>query len=145
MIIGNFTYDSAKDTYTGTITTLTAGRGDVVIRPSKKTGDRDPDYRIEHVTAAGSVELGAALSRTAEKTGPFLSIVLDDPVLPTSIHAALFHEPQPSQASRLVWTRPTNRPKAAPNAELPITSASRPQPTQQQPPRKRQARRQDHG
>lgn len=140
MIIGNFTYDPAKDTYTGTITTLTAGRGDVVIRPSKKSGTRDPDYRIEHVTAEGSVELGAAWNRTAEKTGPFLSIVLDDPVLPASIHAALFHEPHPSEASRLVWTRPSNRPRPAPEPELPGTQEPRPHPPQQQQRRTRQRR-----
>jgi uncharacterized protein (DUF736 family) len=144
MIIGNFIYDPAKDTYRGTITTLTAGRNEVVIRPSRKTGARDPDYRIEHTTAEGSVELGAAWNRTAEKTGPFLSIVLDDPVLPASIHAALFHEPHPSEASRLVWTRPTNRPRA-PEPELPMTPAPQPQPPQQPARRTRQARRQDHG
>ena len=122
MIIGNFTYDPDKDSYRGTITTLTAGRADVLIRPVRKGGEREPDYRVEHTNGRDSVELGAAWRRTSDKTGDFLSIVLDDPVLPASINAALFHDKPPSNASRLVWTRPQprrdasgpERPEAAP-------------------------------
>lgn len=126
MIIGNFTYDSDKDTYRGTITTLTAGRADVVIRPVRKGGEREPDYRVEHGDG-NSVELGAAWKRTSDKTGAFLSIVLDDPVLPTSINAALFHDKPPSNASRLVWTRAQpKRPAAEPERPEPTPRRAAP-------------------
>ena len=137
MIIGNFTYDPDKDSYTGTVTTLTAARGDILIRPTRKSGDREPDYRVEHECDGANVELGAAWKRTSEKTGPFLSVVIDDPVLPASINAALFHDKPPSHAARLVWTRPN------PNAKPKTAEAERPVET---PPRRaRAARRPQNG
>jgi hypothetical protein len=43
MIVGNFSYDTSRDTYTGEITTLTLQRSNVVFRPTDKVGDREPD------------------------------------------------------------------------------------------------------
>jgi hypothetical protein len=37
MIVGNFSYDASRDTYTGEITTLTLQRGNVVFRPTDMT------------------------------------------------------------------------------------------------------------
>src|SRR5947207_1031719 len=51
-------------------------------------------------------------------------MVLDDPVLPASINAALFHDKPPSNASRLVWTR--SQPKRdAPEPERPEAAPRR--------------------
>ncbi len=104
MIIGNFLYDPEKDTYSGDITTLTLQRDKVSVRPNKKSGEREPDYRIMHEQVGGSVEFGAAWKRESEKGRAFLSVVLDDPALPAPVNAALF----PSDAdatARLVWQR----------------------------------------
>src|SRR5208282_6370819 len=46
MIIGNFTYNKAKDTYTGEIKTLTLHRGNVAFRPTGGKKAKGPDYRV---------------------------------------------------------------------------------------------------
>ena len=46
MIIGNFTYNKAKDTYTGEIKTLTLHRSKVVFRPAEGKNAKGPDYRV---------------------------------------------------------------------------------------------------
>jgi uncharacterized protein (DUF736 family) len=108
MIIGNFLYDPEKDTYSGDITTLTLQRDNVSLRPNKKSGEREPDYRIVHEQGGASVEFGAAWKRESEKGRAFLSLVLDDPALPTPVNAALFLSDADATA-RLVWQRPAKK------------------------------------
>jgi uncharacterized protein (DUF736 family) len=117
MIIGNFTYDLDRDTYAGAITTLTLQRGSVVFRPTEKNGDKEPDYRVIHETEAGTVELGAAWKRSSERGREFLSVLLDDPALASSVNAALFPSDQNERAT-LVWQR-QNRKAAAAEPETP--------------------------
>jgi uncharacterized protein (DUF736 family) len=112
MIIGNFTYDLDSDTYAGAITTLTLQRGSVVFRPTEKNGDKEPDYRVIHETEAGTVELGAAWKRSSERGREFLSVVLDDPALASSVNAALFLSDQDDRAT-LVWQRQNRKAPAA--------------------------------
>jgi uncharacterized protein (DUF736 family) len=90
MIIGNFIYDSQRDVYRGEIATLTVQRGSIILRPTDKVGDREPDYRIVQEREGGVVELGAAWKRSSEKGRSFLSVMLDDPALPGALNAALF-------------------------------------------------------
>ena len=66
MIVGNFSYDFNRDTYTGEITTLTLQRSKVVFRPTDKVGDREPDYRIVQERDGAIVEFGAAWKRSSE-------------------------------------------------------------------------------
>jgi uncharacterized protein (DUF736 family) len=113
MIIGNFTYDPDIDIYSGEIKTLTLRGGDVVFRPVEKNGDKEPDYRIVQETDAGTVELGAAWKKSSERGRDYLSVVLDDPALASSINAALFLSDRDMQAT-LVWQR--QKEKAAPAA-----------------------------
>lgn len=102
MIIGNFRLED--DSFRGEITTLTLRRTDVVLRPTNKTGEREPDYRIVQETETGTVELGAAWKRQSGKGREFLSVVLDDPALPASVNAALFLADHDDTAT-LVWQR----------------------------------------
>jgi uncharacterized protein (DUF736 family) len=112
MIIGNFTYDPDRDTYAGEITTLTLQRASVMFRPTEKNGDKEPDYRIVHETEGGTVELGAAWKRSSERGREFLSVLLDDPALASSVNAALFSSDQDDRAT-LVWQRQNRKAPAA--------------------------------
>src|ERR1700674_3406568 len=112
MIVGNFSYDPDHDTYSGDITTLTLQRDNVEFRPTAKTGDREPDYRIVHERDGVIVELGAAWKRNSDRSGDFLSVMLDDPALPASLYAALFFSGRDSKAT-LVWQRQSKKAPAA--------------------------------
>ena len=104
MIIGNFTYDRARDTYVGEIKTLTLQRGNVQFRSVKKSSEQEPDYRIVEEGAAGTVELGAAWKRTSKADREFLSVTLDDPALPAALSAALMAGQ--GDTAILIWSRP---------------------------------------
>jgi uncharacterized protein (DUF736 family) len=120
MIIGNFRIEDGS--YRGDITTLTLHRTNVVLRPTSKTGEREPDYRIVQVTESGTVDLGAAWKRRSEGGREFLSIVLDDPALPTSVNAAMFMADHEDTAT-LVWQRPMK--KAATAVARPVRGRAR--------------------
>jgi uncharacterized protein (DUF736 family) len=130
MIIGNFSYNPDRDTYSGDITTLTLQRSNVLIRPTVKESDREPDYRIVHERGGAIVELGAAWKRSSERGRDFLSIVLDDPALPASLNAALF--PDRDDRATLVWQRQV---KKAPAAEPERTNSQARRPTAARSPR----------
>jgi uncharacterized protein (DUF736 family) len=104
MIIGNFTYNQAKDTYTGEIKTLTLLRGKVVFRPIETKSNKGPHYRVVVEGAPGAVELGAAWKRKSEAGREFLSVTLDDPALAKSLSAALMPSEDGSGAI-LIWSR----------------------------------------
>jgi uncharacterized protein (DUF736 family) len=106
MIIGNFRLEDGS--YRGDITTLTLQRANVVLRPTSKTGEREPDYRIVQETESGTVDLGAAWKRRSGGGHEFLSIVLDDPALPSSVNAAIFMADHDDTAT-LVWQRPVKK------------------------------------
>jgi uncharacterized protein (DUF736 family) len=112
MLIGNFTYDAGDDTYTGDITTLSMQRSGVQLRPNKKSGDWDPDYRLIAEVESGTVEFGAAWKRKSEKGKAFLSVALDDPALSSPLSAALFPD-EDGETAALVWNRPKRKAKAA--------------------------------
>lgn len=108
MIIGSFTYNLEADTYFGEIRTLSLHRSGVTIKPSGRTGERDPDYQITLPSENGEVELGAGWRKRSERGNEYLSIVIDDPALPKRCDAALFTD-DANQTARLVWTRPPIR------------------------------------
>jgi uncharacterized protein (DUF736 family) len=110
MIIGNFTYDQARDAYTGEIKTLTLQRSNVQFRNVAKANPQAPDYRIVEESTAGVVELGAAWKRTSASDREFLSVTLDDPALPKKLSAALM--PGQDDGAILIWSRPAKATKA---------------------------------
>ena len=132
MIIGNFRYDAAHDTYAGDIATLTLQRSQVLMRPNNKSSDKEPDYRITQERLDGTVEFGAAWKRRGEGGREFLSIMLDDPSLPSPLNAVMFTTDN-GEGTRLVWQRPPKKTPAAdakpdaPRARRPQTARS-PQP-----------------
>jgi len=108
MIIGNFTYNQAKDTYEGEIKTLTLLRSKVVFRPTDGKIAKGPNYRVVILGEHGSVELGAAWKRTSEQGREFLSVSLDDPALPHPVSAALMPADD-GKGAILIWSRPAKR------------------------------------
>ncbi len=104
MIIGNFTYDPENDTYSGAIRTLSFDRPNVQLRPARKSGEKDPDYRVVEDGPGGRVELGAAWKKRSEKGNSFISVLLDDPALDQGLNAAMFDDR--AGLSTLVWNRP---------------------------------------
>ena len=108
MIIGNFKYDQAKDTYTGEIKTLTLLRAKVIFRPAESKSEKGPHYRVQVEAQPGSVELGAAWKRTSEAGRECLSVKLDDPALPRALYATLMPSDDGASAI-LIWSRQSKR------------------------------------
>jgi uncharacterized protein (DUF736 family) len=82
--IGTFT--KTKTGFSGRIRTL-ALDVELTIRPAEKSeADNAPDHRI---FAANDLEVGAAWSRSGEKAGDYLSIVIDDPTRAEAIPVRL--------------------------------------------------------
>jgi uncharacterized protein (DUF736 family) len=122
MIIGIFSYDPDRDTYFGDITTLTLQRSGVVFEPNNKETDREPDYRVVYERDGAVVEFGAAWKRSSDRGRDFLSVMLDDPALPSSLNVALFFSNSDERAT-LVWQRQN---KNAPAADTkPAVSSAR--------------------
>jgi uncharacterized protein (DUF736 family) len=109
MIIGNFSYDAKTGIYTGNVTTFTVDRNPVSIVPVTKSGENGPDYRVIYPHETREAEIGAAWRKSSENGRGYVSVQIDDPALPSPIHAALFLAPDEASAA-LKWTR---QPRAA--------------------------------
>jgi uncharacterized protein (DUF736 family) len=96
--IGTFT--STKTGFTGQIKTLALNvkaRFERVENP----GENAPNFRV----FSGAVELGAAWQKQAKETErDYLSVKLDDPVLPAPIYATLV-EVDGQEGMQLIWSR----------------------------------------
>lgn len=99
-VIGTFA--ATKDGgWSGVIRTLSL---DVKVRfapNDKRDQDSAPDFRV----FAGDSEIGAAWRKTSAKVGrkEYLSVRLEDPMLPHALTAALFSSGEGREA-QLVWT-----------------------------------------
>ena len=133
MIIGNFTYDKQNGSYAGFIRTLTIARESVVLTPLQSGAEKAPDYRVLQQTNLGPLEIGAAWRRSSEKGKGYVSVVLDDPALPTPINAAMFLAADETTAT-LVWTRAARAAAASP-APPPKERRSRARPAPSAPAR----------
>ena len=111
MIIGNFTYNEAQDTYTGELATLEVGARKVVFRPNEAKTDKAPHYRVVSPTKTGDVEFGAAWKKRSEEGRDYLSVKLDDPALTQPLNCALV-EPSDGEGFILVWSRDSRKAKA---------------------------------
>jgi uncharacterized protein (DUF736 family) len=107
MIIGNFNYNKAQDTYTGEIATLSGATHKVMFKPSEATGDKVPQYRVIGSSKTGDVEFGAAWKKRTDEGRDYLSVKLDDPALPTPINCALVTSSQ--EGFLLVWSRDSRK------------------------------------
>ena len=116
MIIGNFTYNPAKDTYSGELATLTVASRTLVFQPNEAKGDkarRQPHYRIVSPATGGDVELGAAWKKHSDEGREYLSVTLADPALAQSVNCALVATGATGEAFILVWSRDSRKAKTA--------------------------------
>ncbi|MBV9825369.1 MAG: DUF736 domain-containing protein [Alphaproteobacteria bacterium] len=116
MIIGNFTYNQARDIYTGELSTLTVTARPLVFQPNEAKGDkakRQPHYRIVSPAQGGDVEIGAAWKKHSDEGREYLSVTLADPALPQPINCAMVASSESIEAFILVWSRETRKAKTA--------------------------------
>jgi uncharacterized protein (DUF736 family) len=112
MIIGNFTYSKAQDTYTGELATLSAAARKVVFRPIDAKTDKAPCYRVIGTSDTGDVEAGAAWKKRSEEGREYLSVKLDDPALPQPVNCAMVESGDTLDEFILVWSRDSRKAKA---------------------------------
>ncbi len=104
--IGEFT--RTKSGFAGHIRTLTLDL-DVTLSQAEATDvENGPDYRLFHCDGEMAREIGAAWTRTGEKAGEYLSVLIDDPMLTQPIRANLFRNGEASVWA-LQWSRPPKR------------------------------------
>ncbi|MES2894990.1 MAG: DUF736 domain-containing protein [Pseudomonadota bacterium] len=97
--IGAF-HKQADGSYAGAIQTLTLNVKSAVFRPSEKSTDQAPDFRIFYA----AVEFGAAWNKKSRDERDYLSVKLDDPSFPAPIYASLV---EAEDGYSLIWSRRT--------------------------------------
>ncbi len=95
--IGTFTAD--RNGFTGTLRTLTINVKVKLVPNNKGDSDKAPDYRF---LAAGN-DIGAAWQKTSEAGRNYLSVTLDDPMLPATVYARLIENEDGTHD--LLWSR----------------------------------------
>jgi uncharacterized protein (DUF736 family) len=117
MIIGNLTYDPARDTYTGELSTLTVAARTLVFQPNEgkpgKSDRKQPNYRIVSPAKGGDVELGGAWKKYTSEGREYLSVTLTDPALTQPVNCAMLASGDTGEAFILVWSRDSRKAKAA--------------------------------
>ena len=94
--------------FRGTLATVTLRAPIEIVPTVGKTGDTQPDYRV----IVNGVEIGAAWSRTSQQSGkPYVSVTMDDPAFPDTIHANLGRAAGQDDPNvfALIWNRPRQR------------------------------------
>ena len=104
--IGQFTRD--KSGFTGRIQTLFLDRDLSLVPAESSDAENAPDYRVHFGDGEGP-EIGAGWTRTGEKAGEYVSLLIDDPVLAQPIRANLFRSTDDHSAWVLNWNRPPTR------------------------------------
>lgn len=97
--IGTFT--KSDNGFTGTVRTLALNVKVKFIPNDKGATENAPDFRIQ---TAGGYDLGAAWAKVSKAERPYLSVTLDDPSLPATIHARLIEDEEGGKHS-LIWSR----------------------------------------
>ncbi|MEH3116645.1 MAG: DUF736 domain-containing protein [Methylorubrum populi] len=100
--IGTFTRTSTG--FAGRIRTLSFDTEFAIVPADQSDTENAPDYRI-HLGGADGPEVGTGWTRTGERAGEFVAIVLDDPVFLAPIRARLFRDADENTAWSLHWTR----------------------------------------
>jgi uncharacterized protein (DUF736 family) len=108
--IGKFTRETTN--FIGRIQTFTFSQHVTIVPAEPSDAENAPDYRIHLGTGEDSEigpEIGAAWKRTGERAGEFITLVIDDPVLPRPMRANLFRDDDSGASWSLNWSRPQKR------------------------------------
>lgn len=100
--IGNFRRTATG--FAGRIRTLSFNTEFVILPAEPSDAENAPDYCV-HLGDAEGPEVGAGWTRTGERAGEFVAIVLDDPVFLAPIRARLFRDVDDDTAWSLHWNR----------------------------------------
>ena len=105
--IGLFT--RTADGFSGRLRTLVLDAELTLVRVETPDGGNAPDYRIHLGDSAEGPEVGAGWTRTGERAGEYIVVVLDDPSLAQGVRATLFQSGRGGRVWQLVWSRPQKR------------------------------------
>ncbi len=105
--IGEFT--RGESGFSGQIKTLMLDLEVSIVPAEPSEAGNAPDYRLHLGEGDEAREIGAAWSRTGEKAGDYLSVLIDDPILARPIRANLFRNGSDGNAWSLHWSRPPKR------------------------------------
>jgi uncharacterized protein (DUF736 family) len=94
--------------YTGRVRTLSLDLELTFVPAENADVENAPAYRI-HLGDEDGPEIGAGWKHTGERAGAFISVVLDDPVLPQPVRARLFQSDEGGRDWGLHWTRQKKR------------------------------------
>lgn len=103
------TFKHGKEGFSGRLQTLTLNVELTIVSADRGDADSAPDYRIHAGAATDGPEVGAGWTRTGEKAGEYISLLIDDPVFAQPIRANLFKSNRDDNAYHLLWTRPSKR------------------------------------
>ncbi|WP_283179949.1 DUF736 domain-containing protein [Gemmobacter sp. 24YEA27] len=104
--IGQFTRTASG--YSGQVRTLSLDVELTFVPTDNPDTEKAPAYRI-HLRDEDGPEVGAGWKHTGESAGPYISVVLDDPVFPQPIRARLFQSDEEGRDWNLRWTRAKKR------------------------------------
>lgn len=105
--IGAFTREETG--YFGRIQTLTLECEIAIIPAEPSEAENAPGYRLHLGPDADGPEIGAAWTRSGEKAGTYLSVLIEDPALSHPIRANLFQNGTDTSSWSLQWHRPPKR------------------------------------
>ena len=104
--IGTFT--ATPDGFEGRLKTLTIDAPLTLVAADPGDTENAPDYRIMAGEGEETYEVGAGWKHVGDKAGSFVTLVIDDPVLPRPLRANLFSSDDQSHV--LIWSRGARRP-----------------------------------
>lgn len=105
--IGFFTRTASG--FAGRLRTLALDAELTFVSAGNADAENAPDYRIHLGDSAEAPEIGAGWTRTGERAGEYVSVLLDDPSLAQPIRATLFQAGRGGRVWNLVWARATKR------------------------------------
>ncbi|MBY4640466.1 DUF736 domain-containing protein [Gluconacetobacter entanii] len=105
--IGLFT--RTADGFSGRLRTLSLDAELTLVRIETPEGGNAPDYRIHLGDGNDGPEVGAGWTRTGERAGEYIVVLLDDPSLTQGVCATLFQSGRGGRVWQLVWSRPQKR------------------------------------
>lgn len=101
------TFVATPDGFEGRLQTLTIDSALTFVAAEPGDADNAPDYRIMAGEGDAAHEVGAGWKHVGDKAGPFVALVIDDPVLVRPLRANLFRSDANSHV--LMWSRPARR------------------------------------
>lgn len=104
--IGQFTRTPSG--FFGQLRTLSLDLELTIVPADNTESEKAPAYRI-HLGDEDGPEVGAGWKHTGERSGPFIAVLLDDPVFQQPIRARLFQSDEDGRDWGLHWTRPKRR------------------------------------